>query len=568
MNKFITAFFILLLQQMCTAQAISTQVTSTKTSISLQWNNYSTSFNQQPGDSTPFIVTATPYNGKYAVADENAPLDVSFKGSEYRYQSMLQYNYHSISTYDSSDVFFFVPYIRQSNAALYEYRVLQNGDKVLKPWSSIDSFTSDTFQLYVFKKVFAQLGGYRTTWDKYLTVELRRKGADTLIAAAAVYWKQVKPSLLNIYTSNELNDFLLRMKESYTRQLTDREIKKWQQLYKPDELDTLTHLPKKLSLASNDNNIIFYLKGNIYKKEALEYQLVHDDKVMTDWKPNDFDNNIIWLNNLPPGNFILRMRFSGQRHNVTDYQFEIKPAWHQTTLFKVTAGGLIAAFFGFIIVLFRLNSQKRKTAEEQSKKHKLHLELKAIHSQLNPHFVFNALTSIQGLVNNNNIAGANRYLSKFASLMRDSLTGGDKDFISLEKEIVTLETYLSLEQLRFGFTYTIDLDKTINASETDIPALLLQPLVENAVKHGAALLEEKGIVKISFKREDNNLIIVISDNGKGYAPAENSNGYGLRLTKERISLLNEILPEQPVSLNIEGAVSGTTVHLQFKNWWL
>ncbi|HWB24857.1 MAG TPA: histidine kinase [Chitinophagaceae bacterium] len=541
----------------------------TKTSAYVEWDNYSTSFTTRDNDTTPFIVTAIPYSGKYAVADFNAPLSVSYNGAKYMYQSTLNLNYRSLATYDSSAVCFFVPYVHASNAHLYEYRVLLNAKTVLTPWSDISTFTADSFQLYTFKKNFAQLGWYKTTWDNFISVELRKKGTDKLISAATVYWKQIKPALLNIYTGNELNDFLLRMKKPYDMNLSQQEIQRWRSKYASDDIDSLTHLPKKLVLQSTENNVIFYLNANIYKRDALEYQLEKDGKIITTWKPNDFDNNVIWLNNLPPGNYVLYMRFSAQRHNVTQYPFEIKPAWNQTTFFKILTGGVIAVFFSFVIVLFALNRQKRKTAEEQSKKARLSLELKALYSQLNPHFVFNALNSIQGLINKNNIAGANKYLSKFGSLMRSSLTNGDKDIIPLEKEIATLETYLSLEQLRFGFQYSVQTATGINTAETDIPALLLQPLVENAVKHGVAGLEERGQINISFTKQGADMLVMITDNGSGFIINDNYKGVGLKLTRERITLLNEILKERRVILSFAAnSPIGTIVHLVLKNWWL
>lgn len=532
----------------------------------VELNNYSTSYSAR-SEKAPFVLTAIPYNGKYDFGD-NAPLDMQVTGAEYRYRALMDI-YRKLYTYDSANVYFYAPNIFVTNAPLYEYRVLKNGKEIIKPWTNITNFTAGNLQLQNFTKKFAELGGYKTTWDNYITLELRKKGETKLVSAATVYWKQTKPALLNIYTSNELNEFLAKMKNAWELSLTNAEIAKWKKQYPADEIDSATQLPKKLVLQPTDNNIIFYLRANIYKREALEYQVEQDGKIITDWRANDFDNNIIWLKNLTPGNYTLHMRYSAQRHNVADYPFEIKPAWHQTTFFKIIAGGLIAAFFGFIILAFRLAKQKQKTAEEQSKKAKLSLELKAIHAQLNPHFVFNSLSSIQGLINKNDIAGANLYLSTFGNLMRDSLTGGDKDMVSLDKEINMLETYLALEQLRFGFQYSINVDKAINTSETEIPSLLLQPLIENAVKHGVALLEEKGTIHIDIVKEHNDMAIRIQDNGNGFAITQPVDGYGLKLTKDRITLLNEVLKGQSITFEILSNTSaGIIIQILFKNWWL
>jgi LytS/YehU family sensor histidine kinase len=212
--------------------------------------------------------------------------------------------------------------------------------------------------------------------------------------------------------------------------------------------------------------------------------------------------------------------------------------------------------------------QKHKAKEELAKKEKLQLELKSIYAQLNPHFVFNALSSIQGLINKQDIEGANVYLSDFARLMRDSMTNNNKEQTSLNEEIITLGTYLKLEQLRFGFKYDIATND-VNIYETEIPSLLLQPLIENAVKHGVSSLKEDGVVNLVFSKTNNDMIVEIQDNGEGFVINEVENGYGLKLTRDRIKLLNQLMNGQSIELYIKGNTpSGTIVSLQFKNWFL
>jgi len=155
--------------------------------------------------------------------------------------------------------------------------------------------------------------------------------------------------------------------------------------------------------------------------------------------------------------------------------------------------------------------QKQKAEEELSKKKKLQLELRTIHSQLNPHFVFNALSSIQGLINKNDISGANSYLSDFAQLLRNSLSNGNREQTPLAEEIKTLETYLKLEQLRFNFGYKININDKINFYETEIPSLLLQPLIENSIKHGIAVLKGEGQIILDFNRSGKDMLITLKD---------------------------------------------------------
>ena len=221
--------------------------------------------------------------------------------------------------------------------------------------------------------------------------------------------------------------------------------------YSADHIDPLTQLPKTLKLLPNDNNLIFYLAAQTYKKEQIEYELFKNEKLLNAWRKNEFDNNFIWLKNLSSGQYLIKIRYSAQRQNVTPYTFEIPTAWYQSVWFKVLSDVLILAFIGFIIVTIKLFEQRQQAEKELSKKTKLQLEIKTIHSQLNPHFVFNALNSIQGLINKQDIAGANKYLSAFGQLMRNSLSNSERDQITLLEEVKILETYLKLEQLRFGF---------------------------------------------------------------------------------------------------------------------
>lgn len=474
--------------------------------------------------------------------------------------------FYSIETYDSTPVHFFAPGIYPHNTHLYEFRVTQNGKKVITPWSTVVRFTDKGNTVGGGTDPMGYLGAYKTTDGNNLIVDLRKKGSDSIFAYTVVYHRSVYPHIADIFLSNELNRFLKRLSNNWWYKNSDTSQQRWALRYPAKELDSTTSLPKKLVLPATENNVIFFLSVHILHKEDLEYELEKDGAIITGWRSNDFDNGFIWLQNLAPGDYVLKIRYAIQRHNVTTYPFRIKPAWHQTALFKIIAGSLIAAFFGFIVLLFRLRVQKQKMREEAARKTKLQLELKAIRSQLNPHFIFNALNSIQGLINKNDIAAANRYLSEFGNLVRHTLTGTDKDLTTLHEEVTQLDTYLKLEQLRFGFQYQVTVHQAIDAYTTEIPTLLLQPLVENAVKHGVSGLYEKGNIHLTFTKEKNDLIVDIRNNGKTFTSLQSANGYGLKLTGERIALLNEVLKEQSIQWRLNGHSPETDVQIIFKNW--
>lgn len=524
------------------------------------WDNMSTTFIDNP-DKMITLVTAIPYNGIDQIGDNKA-LDLYFTSSYYRYQSNLSNRFQKLDTYDSSNVYFLTPGIFKNNADSFEYRVLKDGDSVIKPWSRITQFADSNFQLNMFKKYCGFLGGYHTTWDHFITVQVRRKINHESIAESSVYWKQIHPRISAIYTSDDLNAFLRRLKSSYSTREEQNKQKKWKEVYETED-DSIHHRAKTLEFEAGESNIILYLNASVYWKEALEYSLIKDGKTIVDWKPNDYDNDFIWLRNLSHGNYSIKIRFSKQRHNISEYPFLIEPFWYETKLFHYILIVLIGGFIGLVVV-FILN--KRKLNRERRKTEQLRLEQRAVRSQLNPHFTFNALNSIQSLMNQNKIKEANDYFTQFSSLLRQSIKSSEREMLPFFVELQTLEHYIKLEQLRFPFQYKIIVDKTINTNAVEVPSLLIQPLVENAIKHGVSGLQKDGNITISIKANSTNMMISIRDNGNGFNTEKDNNGYGLRLTKERLLLLNQTLPEQPVVMTIDSGETGTTITLQFTNW--
>ena len=569
----IKTFLLLLLsaQSLCSIAQIKWGISSELLSNS-QWSNYSTTYIAPEDNGTsPILVTAIPYNGIYSHNDQyGLPFSVSSSRSAFGFVSRLTSQAQYLYTYDSSNVYFITPSIHPSNAPLYEYRVLLNGKTVITPWSAIQQFTDDHLQLNTFKKHFGFIGGYKTTWGNAIVVELRKKGKDSLLAASAVYWKETKPGLLQIYTPADLEDLLSTLKTSYdpyNPKVPKGALDKWKIRYGSSQLDSETGLPNKLILQPGENSVLFYLRSGIFKRDAIEYQLLKNNKVVIHWRPNDNDNSFIRLTNLTYGDYRLLIRYSAQRHNITTYAFELKPDWYQTTLFKIVTCILLVAFLAAFYLLYRLVKQQRRARAEKAKREQLALELKAIHTQLNPHFIFNSLNSIQGLINTNDIRGANQYLSEFGSLMRNTLTGTDKNFTNLANDISALDSYLKLEQLRYGFIYNIHIAEDIDTGETDMPFLLLQPVVENAVKHGVAGMKDRGMITITFQRNNGHMTATVQDNGNGFSTLGKT-GYGLKLTRDRIALLNQVMHNRSLTLDMESGQQGTIVHIHFHNWFI
>ena len=268
---------------------------------------------------------------------------------------------------------------------------------------------------------------------------------------------------------------------------------------------------------------------------------------------------------LQPGNdYDLLLRYKSQPESTNIYSFYVKPFWWQTGWFKILEALFYLLILFLLIFYFYRRKKKRQLIKQQEKTERLLLELKSMRSQLNPHFIFNSLSSIQGLINTNKLDDANLYLSQFSNLMRNALTENDKLYQTLEKEIELLQTYLKMEQLRFQFEFKIETQDGEKINGIGIPSLLLQPIVENAVKHGVAELREKGKINIHFYAVSDNLVAEIKDNGKGFPVKNDLNGYGLKITDERISLLNKI-NGQKIEKKIFRMNNETVVEIIFKN---
>ena len=352
------------------------------------------------------------------------------------------------------------------------------------------------------------------------------------------------------------------MKSAYATPGEVDESNKFKEEYASKE-DSLKHRSKTWIFNAGETNLIFYLDASIYWKGALEYSLIKNGKVIDDWKPNDYDNDFVWLRNLSNGSYELKMRYKMQRPNVSTFPFKIKPFWYQTNAFLaacIISGFLIMALIIFFIV------NRRRLAVQKAKTEKLQLEQRAVRAQLNPHFVFNALSSIQSLMNQKKLDEANYYFTEFSSLLRDSMRYNEKEMLPLLIELQTTETYIKLEQLRFAFSYQIKVAPGIDTSAVEVPSLLLQPIIENAIKHGISKLRKEGEITVSVISKGKDMMITILDNGNGFSPTQQATGFGLKLTTERLKLINQDLAEQRIEMHISNAGDGTSVLFTFKNW--
>lgn len=223
----------------------------------------------------------------------------------------------------------------------------------------------------------------------------------------------------------------------------------------------------------------------------------------------------------------------------------------QSTIKNIIGWGSLllftAAVGGFILYKKRQDA-KQQQQEAEFKTEVINTEMKALRAQMNPHFIFNSLNSIGDYIIKNNVQEADRYLGKFAKLMRMILENSDQKNVSLAQDLKALELYIQLEKLRMSnkFEYEIQIDEAINADETMVPPLILQPFVENSIWHGIAAKEGAGKLKIQIQKLTNEMInCMVEDDGIGreqsalIKTSQESNSLGMKITEARIGIINK-----------------------------
>lgn len=204
---------------------------------------------------------------------------------------------------------------------------------------------------------------------------------------------------------------------------------------------------------------------------------------------------------------------------------------------------MLVLLISYCLIVWRIRITKKR---EIAKRLFVEMQLKSFRSQMNPHFLFNALSAIQNLINKGDNEKANHYLTEFSQLMRLTLDKTEKGLVPLVDEIESITKYLEIERLRFPFNYKILVDSNINTHEIEIPAMLIQPFVENAIIHG--LNEKSGDkkLKVELKVEKERLSCLITDNGIGINNTKHRKNkdisrdkYGLKLAQDRIALIND-----------------------------
>lgn len=341
-------------------------------------------------------------------------------------------------------------------------------------------------------------------------------------------------------------------------------------------LDAWNFPLKPLELPYNKNQLSFEFIGiNLNNPDQVRYQWILEG-VEGQWSPASYRNNVTY-SSLPPGEYTFKVKAcneDGIWSESLNWKIVIlSPFWLQPWFIMGVI--VILIFLIWLYTRTRIRRIKRKSSEAQQKlkveSDLLRLEQKALQLQMNPHFIFNALNSIQSLIGSADERNARQQLARFSKLMRLILESSREEWISLQQEIYILENYLNLENFIHGnkFSFSIQIIGDYQPEEVLIPGMMVQPFVENAIVHGVSSIQN-GIINIGFDIQEDHLTAVVSDNGLGREKAmeirqklsPQHKSTALKVVEERLALF-EALGKLTINdlRNQQGDACGTEVRI-------
>jgi ligand-binding sensor domain-containing protein len=337
---------------------------------------------------------------------------------------------------------------------------------------------------------------------------------------------------------------------------------------------------EEIPLRHNENDMTFEFVGLHFgspDQNRYRYRLEPYDKT---WVQAGGRRSARYTS-LRPGHYVFRVSAANSdgvwNEEGQSVRFYIRPPWWGAWWFRILLG-LALAMAAYGIYRYRVNQIRREASTRVAFERKLADEkLSALKAQMNPHFLFNCLNSIDHYIIKNETDKASEYLGNFSRLMRMILQNSRVSFVPLKEELEALRLYLKMESLRFAgnFEYEIRVDEKIDVNVLEVPPMLIQPFVENAIWHGLMHKMEGGKIVVSICRKEDGLHCIVEDNGVGRARARKleagrrrskHRSYGMQITQDRIRMINELY-DANAGIEItdlyddEGAAAGTRVEL-------
>jgi hypothetical protein len=310
-----------------------------------------------------------------------------------------------------------------------------------------------------------------------------------------------------------------------------------------------------------DNHIIRLSPDeNLFTIEFASLNYTNPGEIRYEYRLKDLEQNwkeaerrgFAGYTHLKGGNYTFEVRAvnsEGQYSDITAVPVFIGTPFYKTWWFNLAVSLIFSAIIFFIYQMRIRNVEKTEALKTKFNKQLAETEMRALRAQMNPHFIFNCLNSINRYIIKNDHKTASLYLTKFAKLIRLILDNSETHEVALSQELEALKLYIDIEALRFDhkFSYEIIVDENINTEAIQVPPMIIQPFVENAIWHGLLHKETPGRLKLKFYIEQEMLVCEIEDNGIGREKAgemksksaTTRKSLGLKITSDRLSILNE-----------------------------
>lgn len=445
--------------------------------------------------------------------------------------------------------------------ATYGYGVLRKRDNEWTQISTKDGLTSD-----ITNKIWSEHAD--TLWVA------TNQGVNRISLTDGL---QVKPLMkTHGIASEDVRDVLVKANKLYaatSEGLSVIDLTQWGKRnanpsinFREFKVDGIAVKKDDIELSHNTRGIDIEFDGiHFSSAERLSYQYrllgLNDRWVST-------TSDVVNFGKLSPGGYTFQVKAIsafGNESQVIEKPFIVASPFWLTWWFITLA---TATFLTLVILVSRYLVIRAKGLEKKKYDIKVRIaeaERKALQSQLNPHFIFNALSSIQNMIFNQKSEEAFDYLDKFSKLIRRVLELSDVSMISIRQELETLSLYMELENLRLGnkFDYHINVSEDIDQNR-ELPSLLLQPYIENAIWHGIMPLpsNKRGNIRIELWEEEDKTRITITDNGVGRPPGSDTNGMGTRLTNDLVKTMDEESQVIIEDLWDNSLAAGTRVNIQ------
>lgn len=438
-----------------------------------------------------------------------------------------------------------IAYVESSLAAIYSNQ--GNEEKAISYYKNVIAYYDTKKPLYA-QDEFSQCVAYSNIGTSYLFLKkypealasfnkalalARKLGDDT--TASIILTKMGRVKLAEL----KLDEAELLLKKALLGEInalatSNAYVKLGELYYKKNDLTkadfyltkglAMSHEIKDLELQEQASALLFEVsKGNKDFKKALEMHELQDK--LADSSKAEASKNMLSQQQLK-------------------YDFEKKELNYKLATEKKNAqkNNVLIALSGFVLLLllggyFYYRNNKQKQAIMVLEKN--HIKQKLMVSQMNPHFIYNSIDNIQGLIYNKQDDDAVNYLTKFSKLTRQILENSNENYISLAEEVEMIKNYAAIQQLLYGskFDFKIEVENELDTESLFLPPMLTQPFIENAIKHGLGNKTENGMINIGFYLKENRLFFEVSDNGNGFDETKKQNSHkslAMTITKERL----------------------------------